>query len=178
MPVPLIASRRLDLSPLTTAALEALIAGDRQLLETITGARFPEPLSAPPLMDDALPYFRDVLLASPGAESWGPYLMILRMSGEAVGSAGFTGAPDAEGTVTLGYSVYPVYQRQGFASEAAGALTNWALSQSGVRRVVATIPPQHVASQRVVTLAGFQKTALVEDDPDEGPVEVWERFQE
>ena len=32
MPLPLIASRRLDLPPLTVAALEALIAGDRQAL--------------------------------------------------------------------------------------------------------------------------------------------------
>ena len=178
MPLPLIASRRLDLPPLTVAALEALIAGDRQALEVTTGARFPDPLSAPPLMDEALPYLRDVLLASPETRPWGPYLMLLRESGDAVGSAGFSGAPDTEGTVTLGYSVYPVFQRQGFASEAAEALTSWALLQPGVRRVRATIPPKHVGSQRVVTLAGFQKTGLVEDDPDEGPVEVWERFRE
>jgi ribosomal-protein-alanine N-acetyltransferase len=178
MPSPLLTSRRLDLPPLTISALEALIAGDRRALETATGARFPEPLTAPPLMDDALPHFRDNLLSAPEAASWGAYLLVLRESGDAVGSAGFVGVPDATGTVTLGYSVYPVFQRQGFASEAAEALTTWALTQPGVRRVQATIPPQHVASQRVATLAGFRKTTLVEDDPDEGPVEVWERLRE
>lgn len=177
MPV-LLASRRLDLPPLTIAALEAMIAGDRQVLETATGVRFPEPLGAPPLMDDALPYFRDVLLASPEAEPWGPYLLVLRESGEAVGSAGFTGPPDPMGTVTLGYSVYPVFQRQGIASEAAEALASWALEQLGVRQVRATIPPQHNASQHVAARAGFRRTSLVEDDPDEGPVEVWERLRE
>jgi [ribosomal protein S5]-alanine N-acetyltransferase len=177
MPLPLLASRRLDLPPLTIAALEALIAGDRPALETVTGARFPEPLAAPPLMDDALPHFRDVLLASPDDGSWGPYLLVLREFGEAVGSAGFTGPPDDTGAVTLGYSVYPVFQRQGIASEAAEALASWALTQPGVRRVRATIPPEHVASQRVAARAGFLRTGRVEDDPDEGPVEVWERLR-
>jgi [ribosomal protein S5]-alanine N-acetyltransferase len=178
MPLPLLASRRLDLPPLTIAALEALIAGDRPALETATGARFPEPLAAPPLMDDALPHFRDVLLTSPDTGSWGPYLLVLRESGEAVGSAGFTGPPDATGSVTLGYSVYPMFQRQGIASEAVKSLAGWALAQPGVRRVRATIPPEHVASQCVAARAGFRQTSLVEDDPDEGPVEVWERLQE
>jgi RimJ/RimL family protein N-acetyltransferase len=177
MPTPQLASRRLDLSPLTIAALEALIAGDRPALESVTGARFPQPLAAPPLMDDALPYFRDVLLASTDDGSWGPYLLVLRELGEAVGSAGFTGPPDAEGTVTLGYSIYPMFQRQGIASEAAEALASWALTQPGVHRVQATIPPEHGASQRVAARAGFLRTSVVEDDPDEGPVEVWERLR-
>ena len=177
MPVPLLASRRLDLPPLTIAALEALIAGDRPALETATGARFPEPLAAPPLMDDALSHFRDVLLASPDDGSWGPYLLVLRAVREAVGSAGFTGPPDATGTVTLGYSIYPAFQRQGIASEAAEALASWALTQPGVRRVRATIPPNHIASQRVAARAGFLQTGLVESDPDQGPVEVWERLR-
>ena len=175
---PRLASRRLDLPPLTIAALEALMAGDRQALEAATGARFSEPLAAPPLMADALPHFRDVLRTGPDAGSWGTYLMILRETREAVGSAGFTGAPDAEGAVTLGYSVYPGFHRQGFASEAAAALTGWALTQPGVRRVRATIPPGHVASQGVADNAGLQRSGLVEDDPDEGPVEVWERVRE
>jgi len=129
-------------------------------------------------MADVLPHFHDVLLASPEARSWGPYLMVLRESGEAVGSAGFTGPPDAMGTVTIGYSVYPVFQRRGIASEAVEALASWALEQPGVRRVRATIPPQHDASQHVAARAGFRRTSLVENDPDEGPVEVWERLRE
>jgi [ribosomal protein S5]-alanine N-acetyltransferase len=178
MPIRPPASQRLEFRPLTVAALEALIAGDRPTLETVTSARFPEPLAAPPLMDDALSHFRDVLLASSDDGSWGPYLLVLREFGEAVGSAGFTGPPDALGTVTLGYSVYSEVQGRGIASEAAAALVAWALTQHGVRRVRATIPPEHVASQRVAASAGFLRTGRVEDDPDEGPVEVWERLQE
>jgi [ribosomal protein S5]-alanine N-acetyltransferase len=172
-----LASARLDLPPLTVAALEALIAGDRAALETASGARFPEPLAAPPLMDDALPYFLESLRADPDAAPWWVRLLIVRETGEAAGMAGFSG-PNEEGAVTLGYSVYPAHQGQGIASEAATALVAWALAQPGVQRVRATIPLGHVASQRVASNAGLRRTDRVENDPDEGPVEVWERSAE
>ncbi|MCC7023368.1 MAG: hypothetical protein IT338_11090, partial [Thermomicrobiales bacterium] len=40
-------------------------------------------------------------------------------------------------------------------------------------RVRATIRPGHVASERVAAAAGLRRTGRIEDDPDEGPVEVW-----
>jgi RimJ/RimL family protein N-acetyltransferase len=178
MPATLVASRRLDLLPLTVDALEALIARDQPALEAATGARFPVPLAAPPLMDDALPYFRDALLANPDAAPWWARLLVVRETGEVAGAAGFTGGPDADGTVTLGYSIYPSCQRQGLASEAAATLVAWALAQPGVRVVRATIPPGHIASERVAENAGLRRTGRLVDDPDEGPVEVWERSGE
>ncbi|MCD6028960.1 MAG: GCN5-related N-acetyltransferase [Thermomicrobiales bacterium] len=171
-------SRRLDLVPFTAAALDALMVGDRKSLERITSAIFPTPLTAPPLMEDALSFMRDTLLEDPENGCWGPYLLILRESGEAVGSAGFTGKPGADGIVTLGYSMYPAQQGQGLASEAARALVAWALAQPGVASVQATIPPAHSASQRVATRAGLRRTNRVENDPDEGPVEIWQRAAE
>jgi ribosomal-protein-alanine N-acetyltransferase len=171
-------SARLDYPPLTIAALEALIAGDRATLEAATGARFPEPLAAPPLMEDALPFFRDALLADPAAVDWWGRAIVMRETGEVVGSAGFMGRPNSEGAVTMGYSVYASQQRQGIASEAAKALVEWALAQPEVRRVRATIRPGHVASERVAAAAGLLRTGRIEDDPDEGPVEVWERERE
>ena len=173
-----LSSRRLDLVPLSVAALEALIAGDRQRLEAETRARFPAPLAAPPLMEEALPFMRDSLRDDAENARWGPYLMVLRETGEAIGSAGFTGKPDGDGVVTLGYSIDPDHQGRGFASEAAAALVAWALDQPGVGSVQATIPPLHVASQRVAAQAGLRPTDRVENDPDEGPVEVWERVAE
>ncbi len=169
-----ITSSRLAFQPLTVAALDALIAGDRAALEQATGARFPEPLAAPPLMDDALPFFRD-LMANDATARFGAYLLILRETGQAVGSAGFTGAPNDQGAVLMGYSIYPAFQGRGLASEAATALASWALEQPDIERVEATIRPDHTASQRVAARAGLRRTERVEQDPDEGLVEVWER---
>jgi RimJ/RimL family protein N-acetyltransferase len=164
---------RLDLSPLNAAALDALLAGDRAALEAETGARFPEPLAAPPLMADALPFFRD-LVREGSAGACGPYLLVLRATGETIGSAGFTGAPNDEGAVLMGYSIYPEFQGCGYASEAARALVTLALTQPGVRRVRETIPPDNVGSQRVAARAGLHRTHRTESDEDAGLVEVWE----
>ena len=172
------ASPRLEFRPLTIEAIEALVAGDREALEAETLARFPEPLSAPPEMDHALPDMRDSLCDDPESAAWGPFLIVAKETGEAVGSAGFTSLPDRDGYRALGYSVYPSFQGQGIASEAASALVAWALTQPGMRGVRATIPPWHVTSQRVAAHAGLRRTCRMETDPDEGPVEVWEWSRE
>jgi hypothetical protein len=65
-------TERLRLAPLTAGALDALIDNDRARLEAFTGARFPEPLPAPPLMEDALPSLRDELLTAEGRRAGDP----------------------------------------------------------------------------------------------------------
>jgi [ribosomal protein S5]-alanine N-acetyltransferase len=172
------ASPRLEFRPLTIAAIEALIAEDREALETETRATFPEPLSAPPEMDHALPAMRDGLRDDPESAFWGPFLIVAPETGEAIGSAGFVSQTSRGGQRELGYSVYPSFQGQGIASEAASILVAWALAQPGTHSVRATIPPWHVASQHVAARAGLRRTSLMETDPDEGPVEVWERLRE
>jgi [ribosomal protein S5]-alanine N-acetyltransferase len=172
------ASPRLEFRPLTIAAIEALIAGERKALEAETRATFPEPLSAPPEMDHALPAIRDSLRDDPESAFWGPFLIVLPETGEAVGSAGFVSQSSRDGLRELGYSIYPSFQGQGLASEAASILVAWALAQPGTGSVRATIPPWHVASQRVAARAGLRRTGRMETDPDEGPVEVWERTRE
>lgn len=168
-------SARLRLTPMTVAALDALRAGDRSRLERVTGARFPDPLEPPPLTSDALGFFQETLQENPAIAPWWVRLIVVRDSGEAVGSIGFTGPPDADGAVVLGYSIYPAFQRQGIAAEAASALVEWAMQQPDVIVVRATIPPGHVASEGVAARAGLTRTDLVLDDPGEGPVVVWER---
>ena len=172
------ASPRLEFRPLTIEAIEALIAGEREALEAETRATFPEPLSAPPEMDHALPAIRDSLRDDPESAFWGPFLIVLSQTGEAAGSAGFLSQPSRDGQRELGYSVYASFQGQGIASEAAVTLVAWALAQPGTRSVRATIPPWHAASQRVAAHAGLRPTGRMETDPDEGPVEVWERSRE
>ena len=168
-----LATERLLLPPLGADAIQALIDGDGERLEALTGASFPRPPTAPPLMDDALPSFRDRLRDDPAIAPWWVRLIVRRDGGEAAGSAGFAGRPDLAGTVTLGYAVYPEFQGHGYATEAVRALAAWALCQPGVATVRATVPPWNAPSLGVVAKAGFRRAGTVVDD-DEGEVEVWE----
>lgn len=171
--LPAVVADRLDLPPLTAEAIEALMAGDRAGVEALTGAAFPTPLGPPPLMDDALPFFRDRLRAVPADASWWARVLIERGANLAVGSAGFAGPPDAEGTVTIGYAVYPEFHGRGFATEATRALVAWALARPPVRRVRATIPPGNAPSRRVAEAAGLRRVGTDWDD-DAGEVLVYE----
>lgn len=174
MDAPAIATDRLDLHPVPAVALEALIAGDADRLDALTGARFARPLVPPPLMADALPFMLErVREEAADARWWTPWLLRRREDGAALGMAGFAGPPDADGAVVLGYCVYPAFERNGYASEAARGLVAWALAQPGVSRVRATVPPDHGASRRVAERAGMRVVGTAADD-EVGAVLVYE----
>jgi len=154
---------RLELAPLTAAALDAWIVGDRDRLEAQTGARFEAPPSPPPLMEDALPAMRDGLGAGSEGEGWGPWLIVARVTCEALGSCGLRGKPDFAGAVEIGYSLYPRFEQQGYATEAARALVGWAFEQPGVAAVRATIPAWHKPSLRVAEKLGMRQVATTHD---------------
>ena len=72
-------------------------------------------------------------------------------------SGGFMGAPE-DGAVEIGYSVLPAFQRQGYATEMAAALADWALAQPGVARVVAEADAENTPSVRILRRLGFAET--------------------
>ena len=76
---------RLELVQLDFAAIDAWVARDAGRLEKLTGARFPEPVDAPPLFDADLPRIRDSLA---GGRTAGPWLFVLRDTREPVGAGG------------------------------------------------------------------------------------------
>lgn len=53
------------------------------------------------------------------------------------------------------YSFEPCYWGQGFASEIVPAMLNYGLTQCGLQRILATIAPENLASQRVAEKAGM-----------------------
>jgi ribosomal-protein-alanine N-acetyltransferase len=86
---------------------------------------------------------------------FGPQAILDHEQRELLGSAGFTGGPDADGTIELGYEVAPDHRRLGYATEAAAALTRWAFTQPGVLRVIAATDADNPASIRVLERIGF-----------------------
>lgn len=91
-----------------------------------------------------------------------------------VGSAGFKGAPDDDGSVEIAYAIVPSCEGRGYATEVAGALVQFASTDSRVRVVLAHTLPELNASTRVLTKCGFEKTGEIED-PDDGTIWRWQR---
>jgi RimJ/RimL family protein N-acetyltransferase len=154
---------RLDLTPLSADAIEALLEGDEARAERLTGARFRRP-APPPYMAEAFPVVRDRLRAHPSEASWWNWLIVARESGEAVGSVAFGGPVGSEGAVLVGYAMYPDHEGRGYATEAVRAMIAWAFAQPGVREVRALAPVWNTPALRVAENVGMRPVASEEDD--------------
>lgn len=164
-----IETERLLLVPMTVAAIDALIAGDRASLEAEVGAAFPEPLAPPPETGDVLVFFRSLVAEE---TEWVPRWIVLREPAVVVGSGGAM-APDVDGRCVIGYGIYPEHEGNGFATEAARGLVDALRGHVDVETVVATIHPYNLASRRVAEKVGLRVSGQTMD-PEEGLLDVWE----
>jgi [ribosomal protein S5]-alanine N-acetyltransferase len=150
----IVSTPRLDL---VAATLEHMVAeaDDPERLGTILGASVPKDWPPPLNDEDSQRFFMDGLRERPGAVGWLMWYFVRREEPRTVvGNGGFKGEP-ADGTVELGYSIIPAFQRRGFASEAADALVRWAFRESRVQRVVAETFPDLEGSLGVLRKTGF-----------------------
>ena len=108
--------------------------------------------------------------ADPGP--WCDGMVVRREDRLAVGSMGFKSAPDATGTVEIGYAVNRSLWGRGYATEAVEAIVAWALTRSEVRRVTAECLESNPGSARVLEKSGFQRVGR---RPSEGgELLLWE----
>lgn len=145
-----------------TAELFRVRIDDREFLGRKLGARVPAEWP-PPLYDQgAMDWMAKYLEENPDAEgAWTFYFIILRAEdvegqGTVIGGVGFKGLPSEDGTVEIGYSMLPEFQRSGYATEAAGALVRRAFSQAQVTRVIAETYPELRPSIRVLEKNNFR----------------------
>jgi RimJ/RimL family protein N-acetyltransferase len=103
------------------------------------------------------------------------FRLVHRTDNGVVGQCGFTGPPDADGVVEIAYGIAPEHQGRGYATEAAAALTQYAIGSGKVRIVRAHTLPEANASGRVLTKCGFKRVGEVMD-PEDGLVWRWERL--
>jgi len=104
-----------------------------------------------------------MLTSSAEAGAWRPGFGIYQivLAGAAVGDIGFHGAP-VDGRVEIGYGLAAPAHGRGLATEALTALGSWALDQPEVAVLTAETDRGNLASQRVLTRAGFRH--LRDDD--------------
>jgi RimJ/RimL family protein N-acetyltransferase len=145
-------TERLELKPLPAAAAAAL-PENRDEASRLLGVRLAAEWPHPGLLG----LLRRQADASADTERFGIWVMIERVSESVIGDIGFHGPPD-EGTIEIGYSVTPERRRYGYATEAAKALVEWAVSQPGVDLIVAGCDPGNVPSMCTLERIGFRRS--------------------
>lgn len=137
---------------------------DRDRFFAALGVEF-EPSWPPELaVGHTLENLRDRLRSHPGETGWFAWAYISPVMNRLVGLGGYSGPPDADGEVEIGYSMLVSYREQGLATEGVVALLDWAYSDARVTSIRARTPEDGVAAQRVLEKAGFVR----EDDAPDG----------
>jgi RimJ/RimL family protein N-acetyltransferase len=94
--------------------------------------------------------------------NWSAFAIIRLADGAALGGAGFHGPPEA-GAVEIGYDLAESARGRGYATEAVGLLTAYALAVAEVDVVLAHTEPDNTASQAVLLRSGFVRDGDSED---------------
>lgn len=165
----LIQSDRLDLILMTPAFWEAAISGDQVQASRLLGVPIPTDFWP---VSQHIPTRLAQVRRNEALLPWLGRAMVLRSSATMVGSIAFHMASEPEpvrplgpGGVEFGYTVFPQFQRQGYATEASQALMMWA-QQQGVKRFILSISPQNQPSLRIAAHFGFIKIGSQMDEED------------
>ena len=151
-------AERLDLIPGTPATLRAALESDAALaaaLGATVPATWPPEFVDPPALEWTLARLEE----GTTADYWWLYFVVLRDTPDGrtlIGTAGYKGPPDAEGTVEVGYGIVRDHHRRGYASETTRALLANAFAQPAVRRVIAETLPELIGSIGVLRKCGFR----------------------
>lgn len=109
-----------------------------------------------------------------GADPWRyGFAVVENESGQVIGSAGFVGPPNPTGEVEIAYGIVPDFQGNGFATEAAQALIDFAYADTRTRMICAHTLPTRNASTRVLEKCGFHQAGKIHH-PTDGLIWRWE----
>ncbi len=141
--------------------------------EPIMYAVYSDPVAAK-FVDDGLPIARELVgpwiaktQENYACYGYGLSAIEWRDAGEVMGLVGLV-HPGGQLEAELKYSLLQSFWGQGVATEVAHGMVAYARDELGLSELIATVNPEHLASQRVLAKAGF---ALREDRPnDDGSV--------
>ena len=97
------------------------------------------------------------------------FFIWLTQTGECIGRVYFYSKPELNDEVEIGYGILEEYRNNGFATEAAKAVVQFAFEKAGQDVLVAIVKPENTASRRVIEKLGFIKRG-VRAVPDENNV--------
>jgi [ribosomal protein S5]-alanine N-acetyltransferase len=163
-------SPRLELRMMTPEFMQASINSDWYSAQRILGAALP---AAWPNRSAILKLRLRQLEADPALQPWLLRAICLRETNAMIGCIGFHTRPDPHylqqwlrDAVEFGFEIFPGFRRNGYATEAAQALMQWASATHGVKRFVLTIAPDNEPSQVLAKGLGFRRIGSYMDVVD------------
>ena len=169
---PLISTERLELHHIPTDGLIELfeIKSD---IKAIAGRDFTNPHQV--LIHDSGPLAWRVpqVKEDPTTNKWFVRFIVLRSSGEIIGSTSFHGVPDEVGMMEIGIGIEEQFWNNGYAKEALRGMWNWVCHEPGVRTLRYTVSPSNLASVKIIESFGFAHTGQQIDEED-GPEDIYE----
>ncbi|MDH6136456.1 RimJ/RimL family protein N-acetyltransferase [Kitasatospora sp. MAA4] len=150
-------TERLILHPLTIAEAERVAAG-----EAAPDDNWAADYPAEGERVGARMFVRGHAAVGGDTHPFGGYEIRRRSDGQAIGGIGFHGAPDADGSVSIGYGLAESARGQGYATEAVRGILA-AAGGWGVTRLLGDTEHGNVPSQRVMLAAGM---ALTHEDAE------------
>ena len=122
---------------------------------------------------DARTYIVTGPLASYELNGFGLYMVMLKSSGEAIGTCGILKKP-ALSHPDIGFAFLPNYWNQGYAYEAAAAVIEHAKSACGLTHICAVVDPENAASIKLLQKLGLERTGRVQLAPTDKELELFE----
>jgi aminoglycoside 6'-N-acetyltransferase len=105
---------------------------------------------------------------APGEPGWVQFSVEERATGELIGDVGLSPAEDEPGVVKIGYTMQPASQGKGYATEAVGALIDYAFDTLGADVIRAYASARNIPSHRVAEKAGLTLIERFEGREDDG----------
>ncbi len=156
-----IETARLRLELLWPETLELLLAADVVAAAQVQGFEFSRDFLAT-VNDAFLTIQLGGIRKSPRARGWSVRAILRREDDQLIGHCGFHGAPADVGRAEIGYTILAPFRRQGYATESAWGLVQWARKQ-GETAVFAAVSPKNEASLGVVKKLGFRQIGVQGD---------------
>jgi len=148
--VHILETQRLKLLPFTVELKKATLA---EMLEV----EIPDAWPGADLLE-ALPFFIEVMEQDPAGLVWDG-IIIHTAEQTAIGGMGFRGGPDEAGMVEIGYNIIPAYEGQGYATEMARRVIEWAFHTPGIQVITAECLDDNIGSIRVLEKVGMRRLA-------------------
>ena len=144
---------RLELVAISSALMNAEAHDDWHLAQSLRAQLAPD--WPPPLWEAPVrAHILAQITSYPETVGWHRYMLLRERTPVLIGCLG--AFPCAAGDVELGYSVVTSFQRQGLATEAAQALTEWLFQQPAVHSVSAQAYETAPASVKVMQRCGMR----------------------